>query len=76
MIYNPEQIHPWAHFSGTVVASSLEFFDNALGAPKAIPYTSQVWRWKAAFNSLGLLGIAILLVSLTKVLVGQRHLRA
>ena len=72
VIYNPEQIHPWAHFSGTVVASSLEFFDNALGAPKAIPYTSQVWQWKAAFNFLGLVGIAILLVSLTKVLVGTK----
>lgn len=76
VIYNPDQIHPWAHFSGTVVTSSLEFFDNALGAPKAIPYTSQVWQWKAAFNFLGLVGIAILLVSLTKVLLGTKAFAA
>lgn len=72
VVYNPNIIHPWAHFSGGVVKSSLEFFDNALGAPKAIGYGSQVWQIKAAFNALGLVGVMMLVVSLAKVLLGTK----
>ncbi len=69
VIYNPGIIHPWAHFSGGVVESSLEFFDNALGAPNPIAYNNQVWQVKVAFNALGLVGFVMFVVSLTKVLL-------
>ena len=68
-IYNPGIIHPWAHFSAGVVESSLEFFDNSLGAPIDIDYGNQVWQVKVAFNALGLVGFIMFVISLTKVLV-------
>lgn len=72
VIYNPNIIHPWAHFSASVVKSSLEFFDTALGAPTSISSGNQVWQVKAAFNALGLVGFVMFVISLTKVLVQTR----
>lgn len=69
IIYNPDQIHPWNHFSKTVVESSLEFFEDALGAPNPIAPSNQTWQWKAFFNFLGLVGFVMFLVSFTKVLL-------
>ena len=60
-IFNPAITHPWAHFSADVVEFSLEFFDKALGAPKAMGYDSQIWQFKAAFNALGLVGFFLFL---------------
>ncbi len=70
VIYNPNQIHPWAHFSATVVTSSVEFFENAFGAPNPIDASNQIWQVKTAFNTLGLVGFFMFIVSVTKVLVG------
>lgn len=72
VIYNPAIIHPWAHFSSSVVESSLEFFDNALGAPTSIDYGNQIWQVKVAFNALGLIGFVMFVISLTKVLVNTK----
>lgn len=72
VIYNPNIIHPWAHFSAEVVSSSLEFFDHALGAPIDIDSGNQIWQIKTAFNALGLIGFVMFVVSLTKVLVKTR----
>lgn len=55
-IYNPAITHPWAHFSGDVVAFSVTFFDKALGAPTPLAAHDQIWQWKAAFNALGVVG--------------------
>lgn len=55
-IFNPAITHPWAHFSASVVASSVEFFDKALGAPVQLAHNNQIWQWKAAFNALGIVG--------------------
>ena len=55
-IYNPAITHPWAHFSGDVVAFSVTFFDKTLGAPNALAANDQLWQWKAAFNALGVVG--------------------
>ena len=55
-IYNPAITHPWAHFSGDVVAFSVEFFDRALDAPVKLAPNDQIWQWKAAFNALGIVG--------------------
>ena len=70
-IYNPEIIHPVAHFSTDVVRFSVNFFDIALGAPNFLPGTNQTWPIKAFFNALGVVGffmfagsLAILLLNL------------
>lgn len=68
-IYNPPMIHPWAHFSGGVVASSVEFFDAALAAPHMLPGTNQIWQWKVVFNTLGIVGFFMFMVGLTLRLV-------
>ena len=69
VIYNPAQIHPWNHLSKNVVTSSLEFFEDAIGAPNPIAPTQQVWQFKVFFNLIGLIGFVIFIVSLTKVLL-------
>jgi len=69
IIYNPAQIHPWNHFSKTVVTSTIEFFEDSLGAPNPIAATNQIWQLKAWFNFLGLIGFGMFIVSITKVLL-------
>ena len=61
-IFNPAIIHPWAHFSKSVVASSVEFFDKALDAPNKLDHNNQIWQWKAAFNGLGIVGFFMFVI--------------
>lgn len=68
-IFNPPMTHPWAHFSSSVVAFSVEFFDRALGAPRSLAPTNQIWQWKAVFNALGLVGFFLFVVSCTLALL-------
>lgn len=68
-IFNPAIIHPWAHFSGDVVAYSVEFFDRALDAPTKLDHNDQIWQWKAAFNGLGIIGFFMFLLNFTLVLL-------
>ena len=63
VIYNPDQIHPWAHFSKTVVASSVEFFDAALNAPVKLDPNDQTWQWKVFFNTIGVVGFFLFAVA-------------
>lgn len=65
VIYNPAIIHPWSHFSKRSTESTIAFFDSALGAPNPIDPANQVWQWKAVFNLIGLIGIAIFVVNFT-----------
>lgn len=69
VIYNPAQIHPWNHFSKNVVTSTLEFFEDSLGAPHPIDADKQIWQWKVFFNFIGLIGFVMFIVSVTKVLL-------
>lgn len=69
VIYNPNIIHPWSHFSKSSTVATIEFFDQALGAPNAIAATNQVWQWKAAFNLLGLVGFAMFVVNFANLMV-------
>lgn len=69
VVYTPDQIHPWNHFSKDVVGDVVDFFDTSLGAPRPIPGGDQIWQWKAAFNALGLVGFALVLYNLVRVLL-------
>ncbi len=73
VIYNPNQIHPWNTISSNVATSSLEFFEESLGAPNPIPATNMVWVWKAAFNLLGLIGFSIFVLAFAKVLLDTKY---
>lgn len=69
VVYNPNQIHPWAHFSKNVVASSVEFFGEALSAPNPLAPQNQVWQWKVLFNAVGLVGFMMFLVGFSLLLL-------
>lgn len=73
VIYNPNQIHPWNHFSKNVVVSTLEFFETSLPAPNPIDPNNQVWQWKAFFNFLGILGFALFIINFTLVLLQTKY---
>ncbi len=62
-IYRPAIIHPWSHFSARSASFTIEFFEEALGAPNPIDSHSQVWQWKEAFNFIGLIGLAVFIVN-------------
>ena len=68
-IYRLPIIHPWSHFSARSEKHICDFFTEALGAPSAIPGSSQVWQWKEAFNFIGLIGFVLFLCSFTTLLV-------
>ena len=40
VIYTSNIIHPWSHFSARSTKSTIEFFEQALGAPNPIPATN------------------------------------
>ncbi len=69
VIYTPDIIHPWSHFSYKSTVGTIEFFDKALDAPIKIAPTNQVWQWKVVSNTVGLIGFFMFMVSLTLVLV-------
>ncbi len=72
-IYAPYQIHPWNTISSKVVNFSLNFFEEALGAPNPIPSTNQVWQWKAIFNFIGMVGFIIFVWAFTRVLLETKY---
>ncbi|MFC4322993.1 alpha/beta hydrolase family protein [Litchfieldia salsa] len=72
VIYNPNEIHPWNHFSASVVTSLVDYFEESIGAPKPIDSTKQIWQWKVFFNFLGLIGFFMFLVSFTKVMLNTQ----
>jgi dienelactone hydrolase len=69
VIYTPDQIHPWNHFSKICVANGVEFFEAALGAPNPIAPGNQIWQWKTVFNTIGLVGFVAFLISFTLLML-------
>lgn len=69
VIYRPDIIHPWSHFSAKSTAATIEFFEEVFGAPNPIASSNQVWQWKEAFNGIGLVGMALFIVSFTILMV-------
>ena len=73
VIYNPAIIHPWAHFSQQATYGTIEFFQEALGAPTPISPSDQVWQWKVVFNTLGLIAIFIFLVNFVTLMLFTKN---
>jgi len=72
-IFTPYEIHPWNTVSSGVVNFSVDFFQAALGAPNPIPGADQVWVWKELFNVIGLIGFAIFVWAIAKVLLDTAY---
>ena len=69
VIYNPDIIHPWSHFSAKATTSVIDFFNMTLDAPNPLPGNDQVWQWKEAFNFVGLLGFVVFICSFSILMV-------
>jgi len=69
VIYRPEIIHPWSHFSFKSTRHTIDFFETTLGAPNPIVSTSQVWNIKEAFNFVGLIGFVMFIINITILLL-------
>ncbi|QQO08426.1 alpha/beta hydrolase family protein [Breznakiella homolactica] len=65
VIYTPNQIHPWNHFSKVCVEDGIAFFDKAFGAPKLISPGNQIWQIKTIFNLFGVAAFGIFIVAFT-----------
>lgn len=63
VIYTSNIIHPWSHFSARSTTSTIEFFEQALGAPNPIPATNQIWQWKTVFNVVGIVGFVMFVIN-------------
>lgn len=73
IIYNPSIIHPWAHFSKRATTATIEFFENALGAPNPIPASNQIWQWKVVFNVIGLVGFVMFIINAAIAFVDTKY---
>jgi len=63
VIYTHNIIHPWSHFSARSTKATIEFFEQALGAPNPIAATNQVWQWKVVFNVIGIVGFVMFAIN-------------
>ena len=72
VVYWPNIIHPWAHFSSRCSGYATTFFYSVLGIPsgaKFINPSNQIWQLKEIFNFIGLIGMLLLIVPLVKLLL-------
>ncbi len=72
VIYNPAESHPWSTISKTTVASQVEFFEEAFGAPNPIASGSQIWQVKEAFTTLGIVGFWIFVLAFARAMLHTR----
>ena len=63
VIYRPDIIHPWSHFSARSTAATIDFFTETLDAPNPLGSDNQIWQWKEAFNALGIVGLCLFIVA-------------
>ncbi len=73
IIHTPANIHAGVAFSTTSAAQVVDFFDTVFAAPNPIPPASQIWPWKTLFNTIGLAGFFIFLVSVTLIMAQTRY---
>lgn len=72
VVYWPNIIHPWAHFSSRCSAYASEFFYAALGIADGAEYiapSKQIWQIKELFNLIGLIGLALMIVPTASLLM-------
>ncbi len=63
VIYNPTITHPWSPFSSQSTTDVINFFNTTFPAPNPIAASNQVWQIKVFFNTLGLIGFTMFILS-------------
>jgi len=69
IIYFPRITHPWSHFSQRSTVHTIDFFETTLNHQSGLSPSNQIWQLKAFFNSLGLIGVTMFLVSFAVLMV-------
>lgn len=69
VIYRPAIIHAWSHFSARSTAATIEFFEEAFGAPNPLPADNQIWQYKEAFNGIGIIGMVLFMIGFALLMV-------
>ncbi|MGM8216486.1 alpha/beta hydrolase family protein [Bacillaceae bacterium W0354] len=71
IIYEPNEIHPWNHFSKTTTGYAIDFYDMAFadfGNLVQIGEEGQTWMYKEWFSFVALIGFFLLFVPLINML--------
>lgn len=73
IIYQPNEIHPWNHFSTTSTKDAIEFYAVAFADQASLlndlPSGSQIWYWKEIFECVALVGFLLMLAPLALALM-------
>lgn len=82
VIYTPNQIHPWNHFSIATTADAIDFYSQAFSGVTAATQTSadlsksnQVWWLKELCNLIALIGFFMLIVPIATLLLSVPFLK-
>ncbi|WP_211653422.1 alpha/beta fold hydrolase [Planococcus alpniumensis] len=71
IIYQPNETHPWNHFSQQSTAHAIDFYDAAFaeyGDLVAIGDDGQTWMWKEWFSFVALIGFFLLFIPVINLL--------
>lgn len=71
VIYQPNETHPWNHFSQTSTAFAIDFYDMAFeeyGDVVTIGEDGQSWMWKEWFSFVALIGFFLLFIPVIRLL--------
>lgn len=72
VIYMPNEIHPWNHFSTETANYTIEFFYNVFGLMPGYKYlapTNQTWLAKELTNFVGLVGFFLAIIPVAQLLL-------
>lgn len=60
VLYQPQEIHPYNHFSKVATAATIDFFSRVFGGlPNEIVKSNQIWKLKEYLNCAGLIGFFV-----------------
>lgn len=75
VIYRPTCIHPAVTISSKCAGYAIDFFEKTLGAPHPLAATNQIWQWKTAFNTLGLVGFFLFVIFFTLAMLDTEYFK-
>ncbi|HET6338345.1 MAG TPA: alpha/beta fold hydrolase [Polyangiales bacterium] len=68
-LYMPNQIHPANHITTSGIGDVLDWIQQVVPAPHALPTSDQIWYWKELGTALGLLGAILMLFAVGGLLL-------
>lgn len=75
-LYQPNQTHPANHITTTGIGDVLDWVQQVVPAPHALPPTDQIWYWKEFGTALGLFGAFMMLFAVGGLLLDSKFFEA